>query len=755
MSFGERGSGFIQKSPEALGEQLERAQEKIGAQPEHSLVPPSKDAMGGGLREMSLSEIKQKYARRYEIYLKLLRAQQREGEGEPVLTEYDIVEMQKWLKGLNALDSYIAAHKTGETEILRERQVPIFEDLRDYIEQGGKAGYVKLPTGVGKTVLFTELIEALDFKTLIVVPTTPLVEQTEERLEEFAPDLDVEKIYGYAKEHGRQVTIITYDSFVSQVRDEKINPEDYDCLILDEAHTALSEKRSDTVRQFKDTLKIGFTATPAYSENKKVSNILPDQIHTMAVREAVEEGLLCSFSAMVARTEVDLSKVRLTSSGEYDEDQLAKAVNIASRNQSAVDLYKKQFNGETSVAYCVNIKHAEAVARMFNAQGVRAEVISGHTSRAEQKRIKAEFKQGKIKVLCNADILIPGFDEPRASVCLNLRPTRSRVIAEQRGGRVLRTNRRAPNKHAYIVDFIDRGIDEKRPPILFADVAEGAQFSPKKKGLRQGGGVGGGGKPPTPIMDIPGLEVITDTEEVMRIVKKYREVKDKSVYPIFEDFKNQVRVAQIRSVSHYESVYTEHAGWPSHPQRTYAGQWPGWKEILVKESKYPLFEELKSKVHVAGIKNFIHYNRAYKAFGWPSNPNRVYAAQWPGWDEFLGKEKKKRPEFLQFENLQKLVRLMEVKNSKDYILLSQQMPDWPSAPAKVYVKEWPGWEIFLGTEIEWLPFDQLMAEVRAEGIMSSKHYQKVYSTHRGWSSQPYATYADQWPGWPEFLGKKK
>ena len=240
-----------------------------------------------------------------------------------MLTDYDIHEMQKWLKGLNALDTYIAAHKTGETEILRERQIPIFEDLRDYIEKGGKAGYVKLPTGVGKTVLFTELIEALDFKTLIVVPTTPLVEQTEERLEEFAPDLDVGKVYGYAKEHGRQVTIITYDSFVSQVRDGKINPDDYDCLILDEAHTALSEKRIDTVQQFKNTLQLGFTATPRYSEKKKVENLLPDEIHSMTIREAVEEGLLCSFSALVARTEVDLSKVSLTSTGEYDEQQLA------------------------------------------------------------------------------------------------------------------------------------------------------------------------------------------------------------------------------------------------------------------------------------------------------------------------------------------------------------------------------------------------------------------------------------------------
>ncbi|MDO8505926.1 MAG: hypothetical protein Q7S48_05140, partial [bacterium] len=153
MTFGERG-GY--KPTEELQEQLERAETTLGGNPEHALTPPSREVVD--ILKMPLDQVKQKFTRRYEIYLKLLRAQRREDQGELVLSQYDIAKMQKWLKGLNALDQYIAAHKTGEAEILRERQVPIFEDLRTFIEQGGKEGYVKVPTGVGKTVLFTELI---------------------------------------------------------------------------------------------------------------------------------------------------------------------------------------------------------------------------------------------------------------------------------------------------------------------------------------------------------------------------------------------------------------------------------------------------------------------------------------------------------------------------------------------------------------------------------------------------------------------
>ncbi|GEM_PF-1145545 len=749
MSFGERG-GY--KPPEALQEQLERAQQTIGTEPEHSLVPPSH---GKDILQMPVAEIKQKFTRRYEMYLKLLRAQRREDGGELVLSQHDISEMQKWLKGLNALDQYITAHKTGETEVLRERQVPIFEDLRDYIEQGGKAGYVKLPTGVGKTVLFTELIEALDFKTLIVVPTTPLLEQTVERVEEFAPDLEVGRISRHAKEHGRQVAIITYDSFINQVRDGKIAPEDYECVILDEVHTSLSPKRSETVQKFPDALKLGFTATAEYSESKKVSDLLPDEIHRMNIREAVEEGLISSFSAMVARTNVDLSKVSLTSAGEYKEEELAKAVNIAGRNKAAVELYQKRFASETAVAYCVNIKHAEAVARAFNEAGVTAEVVSGDTPRTEQRRILQEYKQGKIKVICNADILIPGFDEPRASVCLNLRPTRSRVIAEQRGGRVLRTYKKQPNKHAYVVDFIDQGMDEKNPPILFADVAEGAQFF--YKGRKDSASSDEGGKriePPS--VDIPGLEVVTDVEEIMKIVGKYRSKeieREKQVWLEFSELRAAVLKMGVKSGEYYIKIYQNHPGWPSTPWNVYP-EWPGWRKFLGTENTdwrkgaFPTLVELQVRVRGANIESGPHYKREYRSHqGWPSSPDETYASEWPGWRAFLGTD------FPEYSAFQVVVREAGILNGEEYIRRYKEHSEWPAAPQHVYADQWPGWPAFLGTETrKFLSYSETKAQVQAAHILSQKEYKEKYKDHPGWPSNPNAYYKKEWSRWEDFVG---
>ena len=115
----------------------------------------SPDSEGKALLSMSAEELKDRFPRRYQIYLELLRDRKKETsqvDGEK------LDEMSKWLYVLNSLDRYIQEHHQGTEQTLRPRQINVFEDLRDFTVRGGTQGYIKLPTGVGKTVLFTEFI---------------------------------------------------------------------------------------------------------------------------------------------------------------------------------------------------------------------------------------------------------------------------------------------------------------------------------------------------------------------------------------------------------------------------------------------------------------------------------------------------------------------------------------------------------------------------------------------------------------------
>lgn len=269
-----------------------------------------------------------------------------------------------------------------------------------------------------------------------------------------------------------------------------------------------------------------------YSDERQVANLLNTEIHKMTIREAVEEDLLSPFSAIIAETNVDLTNVSIKSNGDYNEDELEQAINITTRNQAAIDLYQRLFPGQTAVAYCNSVKHAQDLAKLFTESGVTAGFISGYMDKKEQDAVLKKFHEGEIKVLCNADILIEGFDEPRASICLNLRPTKSLVNAQQRGGRVLRIDPHNPNKHAYIVDFLDKTEDPRKQSITFAEVAEAA-FITTKKGrdrIPEGTSVAG---PRTndpgglyideDVIEISGLKVTVNSQEIMRMIKEMQD----------------------------------------------------------------------------------------------------------------------------------------------------------------------------------------------------------------------------------------
>ncbi len=266
--------------------------------------------------------------------------------------------------------------------------------------------------------------------------------------------------------------------------------------------------------------------------------------------------MLSPFSVILAKTDIDLSGLTVMANGEYKEADLERAVNVAGRNKSAVQLYQKMFAGERAIAYCTSVAHADAVTALFNEQNITAATISGKTPIAEQLELKDRFHNGEIHVLCNADILIHGFDDPSASVCLNLRPTRSAVIAEQRAGRVLRLDPENPDKHATIVEFLDRNENKKTTPITFAQIVDGAYILPKTSGGGSGGG-GGIDVVPKPEITIEGLQIITQVEEVMKIVREMIEQKaeptQKGWYPI-----NAIKKELKAGVNHIKKIAEEY-----------------------------------------------------------------------------------------------------------------------------------------------------------------------------------------------------
>lgn len=513
----------VKKQPNALENQLEEIEETIG----HDITPLSIERYE--VLSMDEAELKEKFPKRYQMYVNLLKTKRHEGTINQ--EDSDFIDIKKWFGILNSLDQYIEKYDKEISEDPRHPvQQEVFSALRDFLEKGETSGYVKLPTGAGKTVVFKRFLEAIQARSMVVVPNNVLVDQTADRFStsDFQDDIGI--INKDSKKFDAGCTITTYASLIRNIENGNLNPDDYACLVLDEAHKALGEKTAEAINSFKKSIKIGFTATPEYTTDKNLLQLLDHEIYEMKVDEAIRAGMLSHARTWVVKTNVDLSSVGLIRGG-YIEKELAKKVNDQGRNTLAVEYYKAKFLGQQGVVYCADVDHATEMASLFEDDDISAEVVSGRNSKTELQQILLRFETGETQILCNAKILIEGFDSEHARVCMNLKPTMSAVDAEQRGGRVLRLDSNDENKVGCVVDFLDDdqfAASLKRPyPLLYREVL-GAVAVPRAI-ANKSSAVTTGSKQNIQLglNTIPNMQVIGTEEQFQEILHKKSEYKMK------------------------------------------------------------------------------------------------------------------------------------------------------------------------------------------------------------------------------------
>lgn len=547
---------FRSKSPDCLAEQAQAVSERI----RYSIVPSSLESC---LNEVDGKTIKARFPNRFGIYAKTLRAIRREDDGNFVTEDEEeqnrraelIANWQSSAPLVDNLNRYVAAHYQGDICTLRGRQMTVFEDVRDFIDDGSREGYIEAPTGFGKTVLFGQVVAAVDTTTTIVVPTRRLVEQTYRSLRRFNPGLEVGRVYSDRKEYGRQVTITTYASLVrsSESEDELRNRAQTNLVIFDEMHEAISERRIRAGETFPNAILLGLSASPVLVSDQRftdqrIAQMTQNEIHNIPFREAVEEGYISPFSAWLVEVDADISNVRIISGGDYDEKELEKILNEKTANQAAVQFFlqakredirrqrqmrRKNIEPLTTAVYASSVAHAQALAEEYQSVGVTAAAVWGEQDHHEQERIMRQFASGEIEVVCSKDLLVRGIDVPRIRMVMNVAPTASETVEKQRSGRGLRIFEQYPDKHTIIADFVYRNSNRHNAQITFPQVVRAARIEKSEID----GAVGPGVEGPdivAPIIEVQGLRVITDPEEVMTIVRSAIEAQREEILPLQE-----------------------------------------------------------------------------------------------------------------------------------------------------------------------------------------------------------------------------
>lgn len=145
---------------------------------------------------------------------------------------------------------------------LRDYQKECLQNIEDQFMGGMNRQMIVLPTGAGKTVIFSELIKEKNLKTLVIAHRIELLEQAEDKIKRAAPHIETGIFCGDKKCHDKQVTIASIQSAYNHL--DLLKAENYELLIIDEAHHAAAP----TYRKLVEYL--GFKSVFNDAKNKEI-----------------------------------------------------------------------------------------------------------------------------------------------------------------------------------------------------------------------------------------------------------------------------------------------------------------------------------------------------------------------------------------------------------------------------------------------------------------------------------------------------
>lgn len=345
---------------------------------------------------------------------------------------------------------------------LRDYQADLIAQTRRAMRYGSRRVLIVAPCGAGKTILSTFMASehaAKGGQVIFIAHRRELLEQTEQTFQ--AAGQPTEGIH-----------ILSVQTAVRRL-DGLGRPT---MIIVDEAHHAAAGMWQKIIAQWPDAWVVGLTATPCRLDGRGLGDVFDEMITGISTEELITRRFLAPYR-YYAPTLASTGDLKVTA-GDYNKVASARLMDTPAIIGDAVAHYHRIAPGKQAIVYCAGIEHSRNVAAAFSASGVRAEHLDGDTRALERRRIVNEFRNRRIMVLTNVDLLGEGFDVPACDATIMLRPTQSTALYIQQSMRCMRYQE---NKTAVIIDHVGNAARHGFPD----DVREWSLASPRKRRRRE------------------------------------------------------------------------------------------------------------------------------------------------------------------------------------------------------------------------------------------------------------------------------
>ncbi|GGK64732.1 hypothetical protein GCM10009067_16470 [Haloarcula sebkhae] len=355
------------------------------------------------------------------------------------------------LEGADLLDRYKELPRWPETDFEpREYQkIPISKLLQLYYD-GEDHALLSLATGLGKTFVAGRFLSRIldgdpDLRILVLADQKPLIRQFEESLWAHLPkEVSTHLWYGSESPAYRAgIDIGTFQSLDNPDRFNQARAEEYDIVVVDEAHHAPADSYQRVLEKTEPDFLLGLTATPWREDDKSMEELFGPvrESLTIGVIEALRKGYLTDVDYRLYCDNIDWEHMHEVSNKDYTITDLNKNLFIEERDDEIIDEFQDVWRDSDTgraIVYCASIDHAKRMAAAFRERGFGARPLhSGLKDRGAQRRLRS-FRRGDLEILTAVNMLNEGVDIPEVDIIVFLRVTHSRRIFLQQLGRGLR-----------------------------------------------------------------------------------------------------------------------------------------------------------------------------------------------------------------------------------------------------------------------------------------------------------------------------
>lgn len=309
-----------------------------------------------------------------------------------------------------------------------------------------------LPTGSGKTVVAAEIIRrSFPRRALFLAHRKELVEQARDKIHAMT-GWRVDTEMGEARADmscmfgGPRVVVSTIQTQASGGdgggRMSRFDPRIFGVVVVDEGHHSVSaqwRRVLDWYTKNPDVRILGVTATPDRADEEALGQVYETVAYDYEIQDAIHDGWLVPVMQQMVHVEgLDFSGCR-TTAGDLNGEDLAKVMEYEANLHKVVSPACEIIGGRRTLVFCASVDHAERVCELFNRhRSGMAAWVCGETPADDRTRINADFRSGKVQVVCNCGIYTEGADFPAVEVIIMARPTKSRSLYAQMAGRALR-----------------------------------------------------------------------------------------------------------------------------------------------------------------------------------------------------------------------------------------------------------------------------------------------------------------------------